>query len=98
MERQLYLLRPREELDDDNNPWEPWYDKAFGFVVCATSEAEAREYAQKKSGDETWVCDEERALRGAKGFPAWTSEEYSTCELLTADRAAGVVIRDFASG
>lgn len=35
----LWELRP---IDKDSGPWEPWYDKAFGFVVRADTEAQAR--------------------------------------------------------
>lgn len=35
----LWLLRPVVGLDENDNPWWPWYDKAFGFVVRAETEA-----------------------------------------------------------
>lgn len=38
----IWLLRPIDGCDE----WNPWYDKAFGFVVCANSEQEAREAAR----------------------------------------------------
>lgn len=28
----LYELRPVEELSEDDHPWRPWYDKAFGLL------------------------------------------------------------------
>ena len=34
----LWLLRPQEGLIEGDNPWDPWYDKAFGFVVRAETE------------------------------------------------------------
>lgn len=61
--------------------WSPWYDKAFGFVVRAESETEARALAAKVAGDE--------------GEVAWTDKGSSTCIELTADGEAGVVIRDY---
>lgn len=45
----LYLLRPR---DEHHGPWEPWFDKVFGFVVRADTEAEARAVADTHGGDE----------------------------------------------
>ena len=44
----LWILRPIE-----GSPyWEPWYDKAFGFVVRAKDEKEARMIAYRDQGDE----------------------------------------------
>lgn len=80
----LWLLRPVE----DNALWEPWYDKAFGFVVRAETEEEARALAQAGGGDEAgWF---------RKSFPAWTDPANSTCVELTSDGDAQVIIRDFA--
>lgn len=85
----LWLLRPNDYGHDDGwvgaagSPWEKWYDKAFGFVVRAETENEARRMAQEQSGDE--------------GDTAWLSSEFSTCTELTADGEAAVVIRDFAA-
>ena len=86
----LWLLRPVEDLppDHDKNPWEPWYDKAFGFVVRAETEEEARGFAQRDSGDE---CGWRREK------PTWLLPQWSTCTPLTEEGEAGVVIRDFAS-
>jgi hypothetical protein len=42
----LWLLRPKE----GRSHWEPWYDKAFGFVVRANSETEARKLASGDAG------------------------------------------------
>lgn len=77
----LWLLRPRadDELPDEN-PWEPWYDKAFGFVVAAPSEEVAREMAQIECGYE--------------GKEAWASAHYSTCVELVPPSKASVIIRD----
>ncbi|MHC4620581.1 MAG: hypothetical protein ACYTEQ_22770 [Planctomycetota bacterium] len=81
----LWLLRPHEDLPDDNNPWEPWYDKCFGMVVRAATENEARAMAQgvDESGDY------EEDMRGA-----WLDSTLSTCTELTAEGEPGVVIRD----
>lgn len=81
----LYLLRPIDENDVGSldNPWEPWYDKAFGFVVRAKDEETARKLASEKCGDEK--------------ANAWLDAKYSTCDELTSNGEAKVVIRDFAS-
>lgn len=80
----LWILRP---IDGDKL-WEPWYDKAFGFVVRAKTEEEARKLAQSCGGDEIGWNDD---------FPAWTSSKHSTCEELNASGDAGVIIRDYSS-
>ena len=46
----LWLVRPIETDDDGDDPWEPWYDKAFGFVIRAESDQKAREIANEKWG------------------------------------------------
>jgi pyocin large subunit-like protein len=78
----LYLLRPVE----DHPHWEPWYDKAFGFVVRAPDEAAARALAQADGGDEGGYTNTK---------PAWTEADMATCVEPTADGPAGVIIRDF---
>ena len=48
----LWLLRPVDGLAKNDNPWEPWYDKAFCFVVRAETDTEARDMAHAEAGDE----------------------------------------------
>lgn len=82
----LWLLRPIST--EKNSPWEPWYDKAFGFVVRAETELRARKIAQEEGGDECgWTMD----------FPAWTDRRYSTCFELDESGDEGVVMKDFRS-
>ena len=81
----LWLIRPVENLaQDNNNPWEPWYDKAFGFVVRADTESEARNMAHDQSGDES-----------ARTRAPWLDAVYSTCAELLPEGPAGVVMQDF---
>lgn len=80
----LYLLRPRENLTD--SPWEPWYDKAFGFVVRAEDEKTARTIANGDSGDERWQQEQN----------PWLDESLSTCVELLPEGEQGIVIKDFA--
>jgi hypothetical protein len=79
----LWLLRP---LDSSSGRWKPWYDKAFGFVVSAKSEGEARVAAAEECGDE--------------GEDAWLSPAQSSCILLVASELneAKIILRDFAAG
>ena len=80
----LWLLRPLQPLPKDiKNPWKPWYDRAFGFVVRAEYEDEAREIAGKEAG--------------AENPGAWLNSNLSTCIELTPDGPAEIVMQDFAS-
>ncbi len=77
----LWILRPFASRLDD--PWDPCYDKAFGFVVRAETEAEARELADTQAGDEN-----------DDGQP-WKDAKYSACDELLAEGDAEIVMRDF---
>lgn len=81
----LWLLRPVDGLANHDNPWNPWYDKAFGSVIRAETETEARALAKAAAGDEN-----------RKGEP-WLDAKYSTCVELTAEGPAEVVMEDFYS-
>lgn len=83
----LWILRPcgydkcnscNEEAVPAN--WDPWYDKAFGFIICAPDETAARLIASGKAGDESKY--------------AWLDSGQSTCvELAAGD--IGIVMMDF---
>lgn len=91
----LWILRPIEELEEHNNPWSSWYDKAFGFVVRAKTEEEAREVANTHAGDENY---EESLDRGTVDtITPWTDSRYSTCTELTSKGKSEMILRDFAS-
>jgi hypothetical protein len=81
----LWLLLPVQGLEKKDDPWQPWFDKAFGFVVRAENETAARRVAQANAGDE-----------GLRISP-WLEGAYATFVELTGDGEAGVVMRDFAS-
>ena len=72
----LWIVRAR----DGHDVWNPWYDKAFGFVVRAGTEEEARTLAS--------------FVHGAEGREPWLDATASTCEELTGDGAAEVVMAD----
>lgn len=91
----LWLLRPRNGLPHEDNPWNPWYDKAFGFVIRAETEQRAREMAHKKAGDEN--RGEFLGESTANTTSPWLDPDYSTCVVLTAEGPEGVVIEDFAA-
>lgn len=74
----IYLLRPKEY-------WTPWYNKAFGFIVCAKSPKAARELASQDCGDE--------------GQGVWLDRKYTTCKELKAKKndTEKVILRDYAA-
>ena len=90
----LWLLRPVDGLKKNDNPWEPWYDKAFGFVVRAETEEEARALAHADAGDEN--RDTFMGSKVADTNQPWMNAQYSTCVELLPEGAAGVVMKDFA--
>lgn len=63
--------------------FDPWYDKAFGFVVRAESKDEARRIASEEAGDE--------------GAAAWLDPAQTTCAMLEDAGDPGILLRDFAS-
>ena len=91
----LFLLRPVEGLPKGDNPWDPWYDKAFGFVIRAETEARAREFAHEQSGDEVDTMFLGRKVSDTN--TPWLNSKYSTCVELSPEGNEEVIIRDFAS-
>ena len=75
---ELWILRL---INDDSASWSPWYDKAFGHIVRATTEQQARQFAADACGDE--------------GKHAWIDDMQSSCVLLSTDGPDGVVMTDF---
>lgn len=75
----LYLLKPI----DESTHWMPWFDKAFGFVVRAASETDARAMAAADAGDE--------------GAATWLDATFTQCVELADDGKPGVIIQEFAS-
>lgn len=91
----LWILRPVEGLNRGDNPWEPWYDKAFGFVIRAASEQDARKFAHEGAGSENRGEFLDRKIADTKS--PWLDPKYSTCEELASSGEEGVIIQDFAS-
>lgn len=88
----LWLLRPRDFLPADDNPWNPWYDKCFGFVIRADSEGEARELANVFGGDEN--RGEFLNKKVAKTTSPWLDEEYSTCDEVPDIGPSRIIMQD----
>lgn len=109
----LWLLRPRVKDytgDPDpewegkrgTDPWEPWYDKAFGFVVAAPDEALARRLANEDAGDENREgYDFDTGKVTPPKYPnVWENPEYSVCWQIAEQSTITepkVVVRDFAA-
>lgn len=91
----LWILTAKDALPQGDNPWEPWYDKAFGFVVRASTEEEARAFAHGSAGDEN--RGEFLRMTTAQTKTPWKDPKYSDCEELLPEGTAGVIIRDFAA-
>ena len=77
--------------------WEPWYDRAFGHVVRAETEQQARELAAEAAGAEApWDWDRDPLGKKRKHNP-WLDAAASTCVELTTGGAAEVVMTDLHS-
>lgn len=88
----LWLLKNKDKLSKGDDPWEPWYDKCFGFVVRAETEEQARAHAHENAGEE----NRGRFLNKitANTNEPWINPKYSTCVELLNDGDAGIVIFD----
>ena len=84
----LWLLRPVPGLKENDNPWEPWYNKAFGFVVRAETEEKARSLANVNAGEEN------RLIFSNTNKP-WKDPNYSSCVELLSEGNTEVVMMDF---
>jgi hypothetical protein len=82
----LWLLKPRDNLPENDNPWEPWDKKALGFVVRAETEAQARRLAHLHAGAENHSA-----------ITPWLEPDYSSCTELAAAGEPGIVMCDVVS-
>lgn len=92
----LWLLEP---IKPDEGFWSPWFDKAFGFVVRATTENDARAFAEEEHGDEgegQYYGPVEK-LQKTKRVQVWLDPSWTSCVELTAEGEEGVVLKDFRS-
>jgi len=83
----LWILRPVEPLPDI---WDPWYDKCFGMVVRAKTEAEAR-----KATEIGYEIGCELADNG--GDNPWLDPLLTSCTELSEDGPEEVILSDFHS-
>ena len=98
----LWILRPVAGLPEDDNPWEPWYEKAFGFVIRAETEEDARKIAHENAGHENdgefKLPQMSHAEHRWNTTTPWLDAKYTSCTELSAEGEAGVLMRDFARG
>lgn len=77
------LFSKDDDSDGEKNPWRRTYDCAYGFVVCAESEEQARQLAASYCGDEK--------------AEAWLDSGFSTCEEVNPLKPC-IILRDFHAG
>lgn len=82
-QKRLWLLRPRDDLSEDDNPFFVPYGRALGFVVRAVTEDQARSLASRKQGDEGWN----------RLTSPWMLPEFTSCVELTPNGETEVVLR-----
>jgi hypothetical protein len=86
----FFRLSPRHDTlwwcVEGKDPWQPYHEKAFGFVVRAADVEEARWLAHQSAGEENGALD---------GVSPWLDENYSSCEELRDDAAAEVILVNF---
>lgn len=83
----LWLLEAKHDLPKDDNPWEPWFNKIFSFVIRAETEDRARQLAQESAADEGNPLEE-----GSK--TAWLDQKYSDCTELLSEGSREVILHD----
>ncbi len=91
----LWLLRPADRDNPMDDPWDPWFNKAFGFVVRAETEEDARRFADCDAGEENRGTFLGKKITETNA--PWLDPKYSTCERLLDDGEAGIIIKDFSS-
>jgi len=97
----LWLLRPVK----NHALWASWYDKAFGFVVRAETEVDARALVSRIEHEEELeegvvIRRAVPAYAGNEGVRAWSDSQYSTCVELNPEgnehgKVTEVILRDF---
>lgn len=89
----LWLLRPVTGLKENDNPWEPWYNKSFGFVVRSETEEKARLLAHTNAGNENHGFFLGNKISNTN--EPWNDPNYSSCVELLSEGNAEVVMMDF---
>lgn len=89
----LWRLTPRHDsiwwCEDGKDPWHPHHDRAFGFILRAADEEQARWLAHQSAGQEN---------EALKGIQPWLDASYSRCEEVPAEGATEVLLVNFRHG
>jgi hypothetical protein len=84
----LFLLKQKGKVD---------YDCAAGFVVRAESEEAARQHIVNSGLLELCGCCPLQYY-GDEQAATWSNPEYSTCDEISLDGPAQIILRDFRAG
>lgn len=86
----LWRLTPRHDsiwwCVEGKDPWQPHHNKAFGFIVRAGDEEEARWQAHQAAGEEN------EALEGVR---PWMDPNYSSCNEVTGEGSPEILLVNF---
>jgi hypothetical protein len=74
---------------EGRDPWQPPDERAFGFVVRATDEEQARWLAHEAAGEENGTLD---------GVSPWLDTNYSSCEMIREEGTGEVLLVNFRHG
>jgi len=89
----LWRITPRTDMlwwcQEGKDPWQPHYDRAFGFVVRAPDAEQARWLAHQAGGNENQCLE---------GVQPWLDENYSRLEELTDEGSSEVLMVNFRHG
>jgi hypothetical protein len=83
----LWILSPRDDLAGGDDPWKPWFDKCFGIIVEARTEANARQVAHANC-----TCKDQTILRD---LGVYLDPKYTTCRELTPIGEERLIMAEF---
>jgi hypothetical protein len=83
----IWILEPRTDLPENDDPWKPWFNRCFGMAVEASAEQEAREIAHEKC-----VCCDQTILRDRRVF---LDSRYTTCVELRPTGQSRLILADY---
>ena len=89
----IWILRPNQNLPEEDNPWNPWFDKCFGMIIQAETETSARHIADANGEDETRDGHDNFTNTNISNHP-WLNKRYSTCQELIATEDEKVILKD----
>jgi hypothetical protein len=72
--------------NEENDPWEPPYDKIFNLVIRAKTEDDARKIADENAADEN-----------EDGDHPWLDPKYSKCKPLGPRGRSEVIVKGFSA-